>query len=224
MLPWKVDRHTLGDNRSVVLGTMNATLRKLNRDPLWRKMYEEQLRVLIDNGFARKVSKEELDSWTASGGKTYYISHQIVVVPENKSTPIRVVFNSSQKFMGKSLNESLALGPEVMNSLQGILLRFREHKVAAMGDIRKMFYCVRIAKEDQMCQLWCHQFDGCDEVETFCMCRLVMGNRPSTGISGVAVKETTKLEDFSVKYPVARQALDRDSYVDNTNCGADDLE
>ena len=222
--PWIEDRTTLGDNKSVVLGTMNATLRKLNKDPFWRKTYEDQLRVLIENGFARKVSKEELDSWIAKGNKTYYISHQIVVVPDNKTTPLRVVFNSSQKFKGTSLNACLSLGPDVMNSLQGIMLRFREHKVAAAGDIRKMFYCVRIALEDQMCQLWCHQFEGSNEIETFCMTRLVMGNKPSTNISGVAMKETTKLEDYAAKYPIAREALDRNSYVDNTNTGADTHE
>ena len=75
-----------------------------------------------------------------------------------------------------------------------------------------------------MCQLWCHQFAGSNEVETFRMTRLVMGNKPSTSISGVAVKETTKLEDYMLRFPVARQALDRDSYVDNTNTGADSIE
>ena len=138
-LPWTLDRRNLGNNRSVVLGTLNATLRKLNKDPAWRQCYEDQLKVLLDQGFARKVSQEELDSWVNSGKKAYYISHQCVVVPENKSTPIRVVFNSSQKFLGKSLNSCLALGPETMNNLQGIMLRFREHKVAAAGNIRKMF-------------------------------------------------------------------------------------
>ena len=223
-LPWETDRETLGENKSVVLGTLKATLKKLERDSTWRQTYEDQLRVLIENGYARKVTQEELDSWVQSGRKIYYISHQIVVVPDNKTTPVRVVFNSSQKYLGKSLNSCLSLGPEVLNSLQGILLRFREHLVAAAGDIRKMFYCVRISKEDQMCQLWCHQFAGSNNIETFCMTRLVMGNRPSTSISGVAVKETTKLEDYMDRFPVARQALDRDSYVDNTNVGADSHE
>ena len=125
----------------------------MEKNPSWRKIYEDQLRVLLDNGYARKVSKEELDAWVAAGKKAYYISHQIVVVPQNKSTPVRVVFNSSQKFMGKSLNSCLALGPEIMSNLQGIMLRFREYKYAAAGDIRKMFYCVWIALEDQMCQV-----------------------------------------------------------------------
>ena len=60
-LPWKVDRNVLGDNKKVVLGTMNGTAKRLAKDPLWRKTYDEQLRVLIDSGFARKVSTEELD-------------------------------------------------------------------------------------------------------------------------------------------------------------------
>ena len=34
VLPWQVDKKVLGNNKSVVLGTMNATLRKLGRDPM----------------------------------------------------------------------------------------------------------------------------------------------------------------------------------------------
>ena len=71
VFPWTVDRNILGDNKSAVLGAMNATLRKLGKDPSWRKIYEEQLRVLIDNGFARKVEKEELEAWINAGKKTY---------------------------------------------------------------------------------------------------------------------------------------------------------
>ena len=130
----------------------------------------------MDKGYARKITQQELDSWIQSGRKAYYISHQLVVVPDNKTTPIRVVFNFSQKFMGQSLNGCLRLGPDVLNSLQGILLRFREHKVAAAGDIAKMFYCVRVKLEDQMCQLWVHKFLNSEEIETFAMTRLVMGN------------------------------------------------
>ena len=38
------------------------------------------------------------------------------------------------------------------------------------------------------------------------------------------MKETARLEDFFTKYPAARQALGQDSYVDNTNTGADNHE
>ena len=59
---------------------------------------------------------------------------------------MRVVFNSSQNCGGMSLNKSLEIGPEVMQDLPGILLRSRGDQVAAMGDIKKMFYGIRVTK------------------------------------------------------------------------------
>ena len=47
---------------------------------------------LIDKGFARELEEGELDRWKAGGGSYYYMAHQMVDDPTNKSTPIRVVF------------------------------------------------------------------------------------------------------------------------------------
>ena len=89
-----------------------------------------------------------------------------------------------------------------MQDLPGVLLRFREDYVAAMGDIKKMFYGIRISKDDQFMQLWCWQFIGEENLRTFAMTRLVMGNGPSTAISIIAVKETTNLFNFATQYTV----------------------
>ena len=105
-------------------------------------MYDQQLQTLLDKGFARELDEGELDSWKAGDGSYYYMAHQMAVVPSNKSTPIRVVFNSSQKFRGFSLNSSWNLGPDVMANLQATLLRFINDVMGAQGD--KMFYQVRV--------------------------------------------------------------------------------
>ena len=42
-----------------------------------------------------------------------------------------------------------------------------------------------------------------------------MGSKPSVPISGVAMAETGKLEDFEQRYPVAYEALTNKAYVDN---------
>ena len=78
----------------------------------------------------------------------------MVVNPDSKSTPIWVVFNSSQVYQGFSLNSSINLGPDVMTNLQGVLLQFRENLYGAQGDMRKMFYFFRVVKEEEMCQLF----------------------------------------------------------------------
>ena len=46
--------------------------------------------------------------------------------PGSKTTPVHVVFNSSQGLHGYSLNLSWDLGPDIMSNLFGVLLRFRK--------------------------------------------------------------------------------------------------
>ena len=173
---------------------------------------------------ARVVTEEELKSWTASGGETYYISHQMAPNPSSKTTPVRVVFNSSQKYKGHSLNNSWELGTDVMNSLHGVLLRFQNDYVGAQGDIQKMFYMIRVTKTEQMMQLFLWRFPGEEKITTFCMTRLVMGHCPSPNLSMVAMHKTASLNTNEKDYPVAYKALVNDSYVDNTFTGAENHE
>ena len=70
--PWNVDRMQLVHNKPAVLGVMNATKRKLQKDSSWEAVYETQPKELIERGFAREVSQKELSSWIDDGGKVYY--------------------------------------------------------------------------------------------------------------------------------------------------------
>ena len=106
---------------------------------------------LLDKKVSRKVATEELQSWN---GAKFYIAHHGVMKPGSKSTPCRLVFDSSHKFNGCSLNDFLAKGPSFLNNLLGILLRFREGLVGFSGDITKMFHSVDIPLEDQMVHLY----------------------------------------------------------------------
>ena len=214
--PWIVPREDLVNNEPAVRGVMMSTLKKLKRDQGWRESYDKQLQDLIDRGFAAEVSRKELEDWTEHGGQIYFISHQMVIDEANLSTPIRVVFNSSQKYRGHSLNDSWELGPDMTGSMNGILQRFREDHVAAAGDIKKMYYNVRVEKVEEMMQLWLWQFAGDTEVKIFSMRSLVMGNKPSANVSQIALKETAKMDDNEKQFPDAHDALCHDSYVDNT--------
>ena len=46
----------------------------------------------------------------------------------------------------------------MMNNLHGVLMRFRNDYVGAQGDIKKMYYMVRIAVEEQFMQLFLWRF------------------------------------------------------------------
>ena len=222
--PWIVDKTNLVNNKAAVLGVMNSTMKKLDKEPTWREVYEKQLLDLIEKKFAREVPPKELEDWVKNGGSTYYISHQVALNPSSKSTPCRVVFNSSQKFKGHSLNSSWELGPDVLNSLHGVLLRFRGDYVGGQGDVKKMYYMVRIDKEEQFMQLFLWKFPGDSEIRTFCMQRLVMGNKPSGALSIVAMRETAELGDNPKIYPAAYETITRNAYVDNVFRVAPDME
>ena len=160
--PWTVEPRDLADNKAAVIAVMNSTERKLNKNISWREIYEEQLRTLIQKGFAREITQGEIMAWEQNGGKTFYIAHQMAVNPESKTTPIRCCFNSSQKYKGHSLNASWELGPDLVNSLHSILLRFRNDMVAAQGDITKMYYMVRITEKESWMQIFMWKFMGDD--------------------------------------------------------------
>ena len=160
-LPRTTPKEDLFMNRPAVERVMKATNRRLDKDTEWRHVYESQLKDLVALGFAREIMQSEIDEHLSKGGPIYDIAHQLALNHGSKSTPVCTVFNGSQQYRGHSLNSSWALGPEeLINNLAGMLLRFREDVHAAQGDIRKMYYCVRIHPEDQMMQLWIWKFDG----------------------------------------------------------------
>lgn len=64
-----------------------------------------------------------------------------------KPDKIRVVFDSSIEFKGNSLNKPLLSGPDLNNSLLGVLPRFRQNQVAVVCDIQQMFYSFFVCKK-----------------------------------------------------------------------------
>lgn len=78
----------------------------------------------------------------------WYIPHFGVFHPR-KPDRIRVVFDYAAKVGGVSLNDFLLQGPDHMNDLQGILLQFRKHPVALMGNIDRMFHQFKVLPEHQ---------------------------------------------------------------------------
>ena len=67
----------------------------------------------------------------------------------NKPGKIRVVFDAAAPYKGTLLNDQLVTGPDLLNSLVGVIMRFRLHAVAMIADIETMFFQVRVIEKDQ---------------------------------------------------------------------------
>ena len=90
----------------------------------------EQIIDMLERGVARKLTRREVDHWE---GPLHYLSHHDIIRPDSVSTPIQIVF-----FVCHVLNNYWAKGSNVLNSLFGLLLRFRENPSAFVGDISKI--------------------------------------------------------------------------------------
>ena len=62
-----------------------------------------------------------------------------------KPGKLRVLFDSSSRFKGVALNNLLLKGPDLNNSLIGVLLCFRKNVVDISCDIKQMFYHFHVA-------------------------------------------------------------------------------
>ena len=65
-----------------------------------------------------------------------------------KQDKILVVFDAASLYNGVSLNNQLLQGPDLTNSLLGILLRFRQYPISLVADIEGMFNQVKVPPED----------------------------------------------------------------------------
>lgn len=73
-----------------------------------------------------------------------YIPHRGIYHP-HKPGKICVVFDCFAKYQGKSLNDLMLSGPDLTNTLYGVLMRFRQERVTLMADIEATFHQVRVA-------------------------------------------------------------------------------
>ena len=159
--------------------------------------------------FARKLSKEVIENYE---GPVHYISHHAIIRPEKKSTPVRIVFNSSSVIEGSRLNDYWNKGPDLLNNLFGVVLLFREKAVAISGDISKMYHRVLFPEEDQHVHrfLWRNMEKEPDvyvkTVLTFC-------DKPAPAMAQIALQKTAE-ENF-VSHPEATKAIKENSYMDD---------
>lgn len=142
-LPWKTYPPNLRNNRTVAERRLELLKKRLRRDPIVHEKYTAFMNDLLSKDYSRKATSQE----PAPLGIHWYLPHHPVFNPQ-KPRKIKVVFDCSAKCHGTSLNDQLLQGPDLTNSLVGVLSRFREEQIALMSDIEAMFHQVRVRPSD----------------------------------------------------------------------------
>ena len=174
-MPFKTDPSKIPNNRYVAVKRLQYLKNKLLRQPQLQEGYIKTVQSYIDAGYARKLTTEEVQDEKKYG--RWYIPHHAVTNPK-KPGKVRVVFDCAAQFLGKSLNDHLYTGPDILNSLIGILMRFRQEKIAVVGDVEAMYHRVKVYKEDEefLRFLWWKDGDLHGPIEEYCMTVQVFGS------------------------------------------------
>ena len=209
--PWIRDPAELPNNKRPAMGMLISTEKRLAKNEEHTKVYQKQIEDMIEREVARKLSETELENYK---GPIHYISHHEVLKPDSKSTPVRIVFNSSARYMGHMLNDYWAKGPHLLNDLLGVLIRFRENDIAMIGDIKEMYHTVKIKTIEQHTHrfLW-RDMDTDRPPDTYVIQRVSFGDKPSGTIATVALRKTAEMG--TDKYPKAAQVIKEDTYMDD---------
>ena len=121
------------------------------------------------------------------------ILHQGFYHPK-KPEKIQVVFNCSAEFQGHSLNRHFLQGPDLTNSLVGVLCRFRQGKVVVACDIEGMFHQVRVNEEhcSYLRFLWCDKSDTTKVPEEYRIQVHLFGATSSPGCANLALRQAAQ--------------------------------
>ena len=137
-LLWKEDSREMSDGRALAEKRLEGLKRRFKKNPDLYEKYCNKMKEYITN-FAEPVSSE-------SNGHCRYIPHHCTAA-ESK---FRVVFDCSARSEdGKSLNDMLLRGPDLTNTVVGVLMRFRQHPVAVVADMKGMFSQVLVEENDR---------------------------------------------------------------------------
>ena len=125
-----------------------------------------------------------------------------------------MVFDGSCKFGGHSLNRYLLQGPDLNNTLVGVLTRFRQDRIAISCDIAKMFHQFKVSKShrDYLRFLWFHPEQN-DRVAEYRMTVHVFGATSSPGCAKFGLLQLAS--DHEHTSPSAAAFLKNNFYVDD---------
>ncbi|KAL9977438.1 hypothetical protein ACROYT_G014841 [Oculina patagonica] len=208
-LIWRDDNVELPDNFAAAAQRLNFLEKKLNRNPELAERYRKTIDMDMEKGYIKKLTKEEV---TAPAMRKWYLPHHPVVNPK-KPEKVRRVCDAAAKFQGSSLNSQLLSGPDLLNNLVGIFMRFREEKVALSGDIEAMFNQVAVPEEDQASLRFLWRQSPESPTEVYQYVRHIFGAKCAPTCSNYALLRCA--EDNEKQFPNAALAVKRNFYMDD---------
>ena len=195
-LPWRKPLR-IENNYFAALSQLKSLHKQLSNYIQLKELYEQTLTTDLQKFYVKPVEMQEPEP-----EKNWYLPNHPVFNP-NKPGKMRRVANAAAKLKGQSLNSNLIIGPDLLNNMVGILLRFQENPVAFLSDIEGMFMQIAIRHEDQSALrfLWPNE----KIVNQYQFTRLIFGATCSPFCAIFVLNRCA--EDNAIEFPIAVNAI-----------------
>ena len=210
--PFMKNPACLSFNRNTVVKVAEKVERDLIRDNL-HEAYNDQIRDQLKRGVAVKLSEDEMASWT---GPCQYITHH-AVLKDSVTTPVRSVSNSSFNNHGHSLNSCLASGPNSLNPMLDVMIRYRCYPVAMQGDLAKAYNTMRTGPVERNCRRFVWRFAASEPWQDFALDRVHFGD--ACAATQLEVAKDIVADAGAHIDPDAARRIQEDAYVDDLLTG-----
>ena len=128
-LPFR-DKPALPNNR-ILAERLHSLGVRFRKDPDLYEKYKNGITNNVEKGYASKVHEIKNGDVQVEEGHTWYLPHHPVLHPQKP----RIVFDCAAKYEDVPLNDRLLQGPDMTNTLIGVLSRFCLEPTAFMADI-----------------------------------------------------------------------------------------
>ncbi|XP_076686123.1 uncharacterized protein LOC143378276 [Andrena cerasifolii] len=215
-LPFKVTPE-LGPSRPAALRTLNSMQQRFRKNPEYERAYQDFLQEYEDLGHmvAARAPPPE--------GRHFYLPHHGVLKATSTTTKLRVVFNGSMNTTnGRSLNDVLHTGPNLLPALADLLLRWRRHPIVFVADVEKMYRQIIIHPDDRDYQRIPWRKGKELKLREYKLCTVTYGLGCAPYLALRCLRQLAA--DEAELFPLASKTMCSDVYVDVILTGATSVE
>ncbi|XP_056376093.1 uncharacterized protein LOC130273395 [Hyla sarda] len=208
-LPFRPQRRHLPNNKELVYNRFISLRHKFQRNLEMKEHFFTFMERIFQNNHAEMAPtlQDSEECWYLPIFGVYHLK---------KTGQIRVVFDSSAKCEGVSVNDVLLSGPDLNNKLLEVLLRFRKDSVAFMADIQQMFHCFLVKEKHRnyLRFFWYRNNNPTEDIVEYQMRVHIFGNSPSPAVAIYGLRHSARESETKYGSDVG-SFVEKDFYVDD---------
>ena len=204
------------------LAQLKSLERRLEKDDDLKRTYAATIADDFSEGYIEQVDPR---NDTLKSTCEWYLPHHPFIHP-NKPRKVRRVLNGAAKFRGYWLNKSLLTGPDMLQNLVSISLRFRRHAFAVSGDIEAMFLQVGVPESDRPSIRFLWREAPISELVVYQYTRHIFGAKDSPTCANYALRRTAgdNRSQHPEVVPIVEKNFHMDDYLDSCTSKNESLQ